>query len=97
MSGFFCATDYLALGFIDELKDRSNLNIPEDVQVIGFDDIAEASRSPYALTTFHQDTLQMAKACVTLLKRRIEHPNAANIKVDVESRLIVRRTTEKRH
>ena len=93
--GVFCAADYLALGFIDALKNRFDVTIPEDVQVIGFDDIAEAGRSPYALTTFHQDTLQMAKECVTLLKRRIEHPNAPKIKIDVESRLIVRRTTQK--
>lgn len=52
--GVFCMTDLLALGFMDAARRDFQLRVPEDLCVIGFDDIPEASWGGYELTTFRQ-------------------------------------------
>lgn len=52
--GVFCVTDLLALGFLDAARRDFRLGVPEDLCVIGFDDIPEASWGSYELTTFRQ-------------------------------------------
>ena len=44
------------------------MRIPEDVQIIGFDDIAASCESVPALTTIHQDAAQRAKTAITCLE-----------------------------
>lgn len=91
--GVFCAADYLALGFIDQIRYKHRLLIPGDIQVIGFDNIPESARAPYNLTTFHHNTLEVAEQCVELLKRRIKDPDAPAVTRDVFSRPIIRSST----
>ncbi len=50
IDGAFCVTDLLALGFLDAVRD-SGRRVPEDVQVIGFNDIPQASWGAYQLTS----------------------------------------------
>lgn len=50
----FCANDILAVGALDAIRRDGGLRVPEDVAVVGFDDIAMASWPPYALTTVRQ-------------------------------------------
>ena len=50
--GVFCVTDLLALGFMDAARLEFGMKIPEDLCVVGFDDISEASWLGYNLTTF---------------------------------------------
>ncbi len=52
--GIFCAADILAIGVIKALQNM-NLRIPEDVQVIGFDDIPLATFITPTLSTIHSD------------------------------------------
>ena len=64
----FCVTDLLACGFMDAARHEFGLRIPEDVSVIGFDDIEQAAWPSYALTTFAQPVAEIADyvvACVT--------------------------------
>ena len=65
----FCGNDIMALGAIDALCDTLGCRIPDDVMVIGFDDIPEASRSPYRLTTVRQPRDRMIEMTVELLER----------------------------
>jgi DNA-binding LacI/PurR family transcriptional regulator len=51
------------------------LRIPEDVAIIGFDDVPEASWLSYQLTTFRQDPLVMAMRAVELMERRLANPD----------------------
>ncbi|MCB8836240.1 LacI family DNA-binding transcriptional regulator [Aurantimonas sp. VKM B-3413] len=63
----FCVTDLLACGFMDAARHEFGLRIPEDVSVIGFDDIEQAAWPSYALTTFAQPIAEIADyvvACV---------------------------------
>jgi DNA-binding LacI/PurR family transcriptional regulator len=48
----FCVTDLIACGFMDTARHEFGLRIPEDICVVGFDDIEQAGWSSYRLTTF---------------------------------------------
>ncbi|MFP5076145.1 substrate-binding domain-containing protein [Rhizobium sp. YIM 134829] len=65
--GIFCVTDLLALGFMDGARQEFGLRIPEDLCVIGFDDIEQASWEAYRLTTFAQPLERIASHVVALL------------------------------
>lgn len=65
--GVFCVTDLLALGFMDGARSDFGLRIPEDLCVIGFDNIEQASWEAYRLTTFEQPLEKIAGHVVALL------------------------------
>lgn len=50
----FCASDLIALGALDTARAEYGLRVPEDVAIVGFDDIEAASWQSYALTTVRQ-------------------------------------------
>ncbi|RQR62437.1 LacI family DNA-binding transcriptional regulator [Burkholderia sp. Bp9126] len=70
--GVFCSSDLLALGVIDTARHRFGLRVPDDLRVIGFDDIPAAAYDGYALTTFRQDTQGLACAAVGMLAERMQ-------------------------
>ncbi|WP_168879231.1 LacI family DNA-binding transcriptional regulator [Rhizobium sp. P28RR-XV] len=63
----FCATDLLACGFMDAARHQFSLSIPQQLCVVGFDDIEQASWSSYRLTTFSQPVTVIAREAVTWL------------------------------
>lgn len=68
----FFADDIMACGGIDAIKYVIKLDIPNDVGIVGVDDI-QLSRSPaYNLTTIQQPYVDMVKRTIELLFRRIE-------------------------
>lgn len=66
----FCANDVIALGAIDGARSLG-LRIPEDVWVVGYDDIEMASWDAFDLTTVRQPREDMARTAVKLLIERI--------------------------
>ncbi|TVY11331.1 LacI family DNA-binding transcriptional regulator [Paenibacillus cremeus] len=69
--GIFCANDIMALGAMDAAR-KIGVHIPDDVSIIGFDDIKPASWAGYALTTWTQPVEQMIQAAIDLLLASIE-------------------------
>lgn len=65
--GVFCVTDLLALGFMDAARHDFHLRIPNDLSVVGFDDIEQADWSSYQLTTFAQPVDAIAQYIVNLI------------------------------
>jgi DNA-binding LacI/PurR family transcriptional regulator len=65
--GVFCVTDLLAMGFMDTARHEFGLRIPQDLCVVGFDDIEEADWQAYCLTTFSQPLEAMADYVVALV------------------------------
>ncbi|MDR7033731.1 substrate-binding domain-containing protein [Mesorhizobium sp. BE184] len=63
----FCVTDLLACGFMDAARKEFGIPIPDELCVVGFDDIEQAAWGSYALTTFRQPIEQMADHIATLL------------------------------
>ena len=70
----FCVNDLLAMGAVDEFR-KAGLSIPDDISVIGFDDVPMAEWTPYRLTTLRQDPERIATEVVTILDRRRETPD----------------------
>ncbi|UFS59941.1 LacI family transcriptional regulator [Subtercola endophyticus] len=68
--GVFCITDTIALGMLRGLHELG-VRVPQDVKVIGFDNIEEGGYSVPSLSTVDPDHAFMAKRAVELLVRRI--------------------------
>lgn len=66
----FCFNDLLALGALRTLLDRG-LRVPEDVALVGFDDIEDGRFSTPTLTTIAPDKADIAAQAVELLVRRL--------------------------
>lgn len=64
--GIFACSDMVALGALKALKERY-VSVPNDVKIVGFDDIAMAQISFPALTTIKQDTHAAAQLLVEKL------------------------------
>ena len=86
----FCANDQLAMGVMDACRFDLGLSVPADVSVVGFDDVAEAARPGYQLTTLRQDSVRMARTAVDILLRRLAEPDAPILSAVVEAALIKR-------
>lgn len=70
---FFVSSDIQAIGAMAALSEH-DLNVPEDVSIIGFDDIELAAHM--GLTTMHQPMHEMGQLAVERLAARIEDPGA---------------------
>ena len=68
--GVFCVTDLIACGFIDTARNLFRIAMPDDLCLLGFDDIEQASWDGYGLTTFRQPMLEIACAVCNLLDAR---------------------------
>jgi DNA-binding LacI/PurR family transcriptional regulator len=66
-TAIFASNDFIAMGVMDRLK-AMGLSVPDDVSVMGFDDIPEAANEVFSLSTIRQDTDQQAKAAVEALQ-----------------------------
>jgi DNA-binding LacI/PurR family transcriptional regulator len=86
----FVANDIMALGALDALRIQLGLRVPDDVSVVGFDDIAAAAWPSYYLTTFRQPINHMVEETLRLLAERIANPNRESAIVLVPGRLIPR-------
>lgn len=89
----FCATDNLAMAAMDIARFEFGLRIPEDFQVIGFDDIPQAKWHSYKLTTFKQDFNRLAKEAVKILVDQIKEGDMSRVKLMVPVTLVERDTT----
>ncbi|MDX2163368.1 MAG: LacI family DNA-binding transcriptional regulator [bacterium] len=85
----FCANDIMALGAIDGLR-AHGARVPDDVSVIGFDDIPMAAWGAYNLTTISQEVDPMIQQTISLMLERIEAPAEPCRTVQVPGQLIVR-------
>ena len=89
----FCVNDLVAFGLVDAARTRFGLRIPEDVSVIGFDDVPEASWNSYRLSTFRQDPEEIARRVIATIERRLADPEAAPSISRLEVPLIEREST----
>ncbi|MFC0672560.1 LacI family DNA-binding transcriptional regulator [Brachybacterium hainanense] len=88
------ANDELALGALTGLRDRG-LRVPEDVAVVGFDDIPETPYASPALSTISQDKTQLARRALDLLLERIDGHDGPGRTVTVAHRLVVRESSRR--
>lgn len=89
----FCFNDTLALGALHELA-RRGVRVPEDIAVVGFDDIEDGRFSNPTLTSIAPDKAGIARLAVEMLHERIaDHGSRPNRDVRVPFELLVREST----
>jgi DNA-binding LacI/PurR family transcriptional regulator len=80
--GLVCFNDALALGAMARLQQLGR-RVPDDVAVVGFDDIEDSRFSTPSLTTVSPGREEIARLAVDTLVRRIEHPGQRDAAVDL--------------
>ncbi|KQZ22229.1 LacI family DNA-binding transcriptional regulator [Microbacterium sp. Root553] len=88
------ANDQMALGAIDAFR-SAGIRVPDDVRVTGFDGIEAAALSRPALTTVRQPMIDLGRAAVQLLSRRLERPDADPMTVRLPLQIIVRESSQR--
>ncbi|MGD0561344.1 MAG: LacI family DNA-binding transcriptional regulator [Streptosporangiaceae bacterium] len=93
-TAIFAANDPMALGVLRALHEAGR-RVPEEVSVVGFDDVPEASCYLPPLTTVHQDFEEAGRRCVALLLDQISRGGAygAGEVSSIQPRLIERAST----
>ncbi|WP_082661616.1 LacI family DNA-binding transcriptional regulator [Terracidiphilus gabretensis] len=92
-TAIFCFNDIAAIGAIRALKDVG-LGVPDDVSVVGFDDIQSAAFSTPSLTTVRQPLTEMGRRGAQLLLERIAHKDREYaVEITMAPELIVREST----
>ncbi|MFE7673368.1 LacI family DNA-binding transcriptional regulator [Streptomyces albidoflavus] len=91
-TALFAASDLQALGAFEVLRERG-YRIPEDVSVVGFDDLPVARWTHPALTTVRQPLLDMAAMAAHTLLRIIDGEHVETLRVELATRLTPRGST----
>nr|WP_298249450.1 LacI family DNA-binding transcriptional regulator [uncultured Halomonas sp.] len=91
----FFFDDIMACGGIDAVRHEFSYRVPEDVGIVGVDDILFASSKSYDLTTICQPFNDMVNKTVSSLFSRIQHPEAAPGRTIMSCHLIQRGTTQR--
>ena len=92
VDAIFAANDVGAFGVIDALRHELGRRVPQDVQVVGFDDILQAHWKSYNLTTVKIDLVERVAALVRLILARLRNPNQPSLTEAISTRLVVRGT-----
>ncbi len=89
-----CSNDMTAIGVLHRIY-RAGLRVPDDISVIGFDDIRIAQVTLPPLTTIQMSCYGLAKSAVEALRMHIENPDDTDAKrtYEIETRLVVREST----
>ena len=89
-SAIFAENDFMALGAREAVLD-ANLKVPEDMALIGFDDIAVSSLNGIEMTTVRQKKYDMGALAVEILAARIEKGSPQKVKqIILEPEIIIR-------
>ncbi len=91
-TAIFCTSDLIALGAVDAARETFKLKVPEDVAVIGYDDIEMASWESYSLTTIRQPIEYMVRETVEILNKKLENVDAKNEIKMIVPELVKRKT-----
>ena len=91
-TAIWCANDYMAIGAMTALK-RRGLSIPEDVSLMGHDDLYFSLYPNIGLTTLHTPMAEMGKAAVELALALMENKDGIQARQVFRSSLVVREST----
>jgi LacI family transcriptional regulator len=91
-TAIFCFNDNMAVGAMQAARARG-VGIPEDLSIVGFDDLEEAEIVTPALTTIRQPLAEMGRIAVSLLMRLLDNQRLEALHVELGTRLVVRDST----
>jgi len=89
----FCANDEMAIGMISALR-RNHVRVPQDISIMGFDDIHFAEHSIPSLTTIRQPRLHMGEQAMITLLAMLNNPSNVEPEVTLlDTELVIRKST----
>jgi LacI family transcriptional regulator len=88
-TAILASNDVMAMGAMDAIRERG-LRIPEDVSIVGFDDIPQAAMVRPALTTVRQPLEQMGRLATQMLIDQLKNPEKEFGRIELPTELIVR-------
>lgn len=91
-TAIFAGSDLQALGVIEAAR-MLELKVPDDLSIVGYDDLQLAQWSSPALTTVHQPLTEMAEEAARLVIRMSDTPLDSIPRMDLATRLVVREST----
>ena len=86
----FVGNDHMAFAVMDTLRFELGLSVPEDVSIVGYDDVPMASWAAYSLTTVRQPVNKMTDATIKTLLGQIKDPTRKPTKIEIPGPLIAR-------
>ena len=91
-TAIFASNDAMAMGVMDAVRSRG-LRIPEDISILGFDDVPQAALVRPALTTVRQPLEQMGRIAAQMLLDRLKNPDQPITRIELPTELIIREST----
>jgi DNA-binding LacI/PurR family transcriptional regulator len=86
------ANDLTAIGAISEIR-AAGLRVPEDISIIGFDDIAFASLTEPSLTTVHLPLRELGRRAIEVLVKSSQDLSKEGVEIRIPTSLVVRNST----
>jgi LacI family transcriptional regulator len=90
-TAIFASNDISAFGVMEAVREH-NLRIPEDISVVGFDDIPQAAHVHPPLTTVRQPLEEMGRIATRMLLEYIEDPQRPIERVELPTELVLRQS-----
>ena len=91
----FVGNDHMAFAVMDTLRFELGLRVPDDISIIGYDDVPISAWPSYNLTTIRQPVRRMVGATVDILLNQIEGETAPN-RIRIDGPLITRGSVKER-
>lgn len=89
----FACSDVFALAIVNAAK-KLNLKVPDDISVVGFDNVYLSTMADPPITTIEQPSYQLGLQACELLLEKIKFPNASSKQIILDTELIVRKSTK---
>ena len=94
LTAIFCADDTMAFGCLDFIKQKTKLKIPNQIEVIGYDDMLMANWESYNLSTIRQPIRQMSKLTTQLIDDYLQDPDFEAANHLIEGKFIKRKSSK---
>jgi len=94
ITAIFCADDTMAFGCLDFIKQKTKVKIPNQIEIIGYDDMLMANWASYNLTTIRQPIRQMSKLTTQLIDDYLQDPEFEAANHLIEGKFIKRKTSK---
>ena len=91
-TAIFAFNDAIAAGAMRAAYERG-MRVPDDVSVVGFDDVQFATVLTPMLTTVRQPLVEMGRTGIALIRRLLDDPRREPLRMELPTRLVVRDST----
>lgn len=92
-TAIFASNDVMAMGAMDAVRSRG-LRVPDDISILGFDDIPQSAVICPALTTVRQPLEQMGRVATQMLLDILKNPEKEVDQIKLPTELIIRGSTQ---